>query len=670
MCEMTTHQKTEAELLLGQLEQQRRSAAHRLNYYAALTGDAKTDLVPKPNEDFQEVEQVIPQPMDKDLRLTRHEALELSFADTSSFFNCLAADKNSAASLYFMLPMPVLNSQFIGLGGSQALPNLGQVDQMLAATLRAQSLQASEISSRASRIAQWTRQFQERRLQLNLAGIEVKGIDKQVEVQKARIAALEVDLRAQQLSADSAAQTLEFYKSKFTTEQLYSWMEAGTTATLYQTYLAAVELARKVESVYVFERGPDIGSVGSGRPGPFVTPAGYWDNSRHGLQAGDQLWPALKQLELAYLAKDNNFCIVNIMKNISLRQLDPGALLSFRELGDTTFKLPELLFDLDFPSHYFRQIKSVAFSIHCIVGPYTSINCTATLVDHKYHCSSFLSGTGYNEKTDGQGDDRFVGQDIQISITSVAISSGQQDAGVFDLNFSSDDYQPFEGAGAISTWRLRLPDTVAQFDYRSISDIVLHMRYTARDGGEAFRQAASTAAKSRINSPATVGGATLSALLEIRQDAPDAWFSLTMPTTTGMQRIMTMRSVTERMPFYVKAAMGIKATGVTLYAAGEEEQLKQTTFRMFSQRKHQPQEEVRLKWAKKFGGGNLHKFTVGAAVAADGNAAAVGSLDIMKAGTWYMSVESTTESASGDTKSSLTDVMLLVSYTLVKQTWV
>ncbi|KAK4455336.1 hypothetical protein QBC34DRAFT_460231 [Podospora aff. communis PSN243] len=673
--EMKTHQKTEAELGLGQLEQQRRLAMHRINHYAALTGDARTDLVPKANEDFQEIEQAIPAPMDKDLRLTRHETLELTLADSSSYLNHLAADRDLASSLYFMLPMPVLNFQFMGLGGSQALPNLGQVDQTLAAALRARSLQASENSARASRIAQWTRQLQERRLQLNLAGIELKSIDKQVEAQKARIASLEADLRAQQHSADSAAQTLDFYTSKFTTEQLYSWMEAGIRTTLYQTYLAAMELARKVESVHVFERGPEpTGAVGSGgaRSGPFIAPAGYWDNSRHGLQAGDQLWLALKQLELAYLAKDDGvMSAANVVKNVSLRQLDPAALLTLRELGDASFKLPETVFDLDFPGHYFRRIKSVAFSIHCIAGPYTSISCTATLVDHKYRCSPSLIGSGangYADKTTAAGtDDRFVGQDIQVPITSVAISSGQQDAGVFDLNFSGEDYQPFEGAGAISTWRLRLPDTVAQFDYRSISDVVLHMRYTARDGGDALRQAASAAAKSSIGSAAAAN--TL--LLDMRQDAPDSWFSLGVPTTTGSQRIVTMRSVAERMPFYAKAAKGIKITGVTLYAAGPAEaQLKKMTFAMFGQRDHVPQDEVRLKWAEKFGGGNLHKFTVGAAQLAEagGNGAppAVGSLDVMKGATWYMSVDGEATAAGvGDAKASLSDVMMLVSYALV-----
>ena len=59
---------------------------------------------------------------------------------------------------------------------------------------------------------------------------------------------------------------------------------------------------------------------------------------------------------------------------------------------------------------------------------------------------------------------------------------------MFELNFRDERYLPFEGAGAISRWRLRLPPVEFQpFDYRTISDVVLHVRYTARDGGNAFR---------------------------------------------------------------------------------------------------------------------------------------------------------------------------------------
>ncbi|MBK9227461.1 MAG: hypothetical protein IPL67_10515 [Ignavibacteria bacterium] len=36
-------------------------------------------------------------------------------------------------------------------------------------------------------------------------------------------------------------------------------------------------------------------------------------------------------------------------------------------------------------------------------------------------------------------------------------STGQNDSGVFELNFRDERYLPFENTGAISSWRLELP---------------------------------------------------------------------------------------------------------------------------------------------------------------------------------------------------------------------
>ena len=38
---------------------------------------------------------------------------------------------------------------------------------------------------------------------------------------------------------------------------------------------------------------------------------------------------------------------------------------------------------------------------------------------------------------------------------------------------------PFEGAGAISDWTLSLPKTLRGFRLRTISDVILHLDYTA-----------------------------------------------------------------------------------------------------------------------------------------------------------------------------------------------
>ena len=59
--------------------------------------------------------------------------------------------------------------------------------------------------------------------------------------------------------------------------------------------------------------------------------------------------------------------------------------------------------------------------------------------------------------------------------TSMATSSGQTDSGMFELNFRDERYLPFEGAGAVSRWRLELPAPLPQFDYGSIADVLLHV---------------------------------------------------------------------------------------------------------------------------------------------------------------------------------------------------
>jgi hypothetical protein len=59
-------------------------------------------------------------------------------------------------------------------------------------------------------------------------------------------------------------------------------------------------------------------------------------------------------------------------------------------------------------------------------------------------------------------------------IQSIATSNAQNDSGMFELNFRDERYLPFEGAGAISTWRLELPAEFRVFDDATIPDVILH----------------------------------------------------------------------------------------------------------------------------------------------------------------------------------------------------
>jgi hypothetical protein len=82
----------------------------------------------------------------------------------------------------------------------------------------------------------------------------------------------------------------------------------------------------------------------------------------------------------------------------------------------------------------------------------------------------------------GPDDDRFV--DYLGSAQPIVTSGGSNDSGMFETNLRDERFLPFEGAGAISKWHLELPNQFRPFDYMTISDVILHVRYTARQGGD------------------------------------------------------------------------------------------------------------------------------------------------------------------------------------------
>ena len=66
-------------------------------------------------------------------------------------------------------------------------------------------------------------------------------------------------------------------------------------------------------------------------------------------------------MESAYL--DANRRELEITKHVSLFQLDPNALLEFRETGTGEVHIPEVLFDMDYAGHYYRRIKAMRITI-------------------------------------------------------------------------------------------------------------------------------------------------------------------------------------------------------------------------------------------------------------------------------------------------------------------
>ena len=228
--------------------------------------------------------------------------------------------------------------------------------QAVASKFRMEALIASEAGQKASRKAQLTRQLQERRMQTNLKGRELMGLAKQIEIQQKWLELNAKETAIAKMEIEHAHETEMCYLSKYTNQELYAWMENSIRMIHYDLYQLALDLGKRAEKAFRFERG-------AAGPMTFLQSGGYWDNSRDGLLGAHQLHLDLRKMESAYLERPNfDF---EIIKNISRRQIDPLQLLILRETGSTTFSAPELLFDFDFPGHYMRRIKSVSISIPC-----------------------------------------------------------------------------------------------------------------------------------------------------------------------------------------------------------------------------------------------------------------------------------------------------------------
>jgi hypothetical protein len=200
---------------------------------------------------------------------------------------------------------------------------------------------------------------------------------------------------------------------------------------------------------------------------------------------------------------------------------------------------------MDGPGHYFRRIKSLALSIPCVTGPYTSVNCTLGLRKSAIRTSA-LVGDGYARAHEGD-DSRF--SEHFGSLEAIVTSSGQNDSGLFEANLRDERYLPFEGSGVISEWQLELPADIRQFDYDTISDVILHLRYTAREGGALLKGKAIENVKAWM---ASVEDAGPLRLFSVRHDFPSAWAkfkSVSLPDAAPVAEL-TLKIERDHFPFW------------------------------------------------------------------------------------------------------------------------
>jgi hypothetical protein len=424
--------------------------------------------------------------------------------------------------------------------------------------------------SLAATLGGYQRRSEEWTFQAELADQEIAQAERQIVAAQVRLAIAERELANHDLQVENALEAEAFLRDKFTNRELYDWMVSQISGVYFQAYQLAYDVARRAEQAYRHELAVD----GS----PFIR-FGHWDSLKKGLLAGEKLYQDLKRMEVSYL--DENRREYEITQRFSLSLLDPVALLKLKTTGECFFSLPEAAFDLANPGHYLRRLKSVSLSLPCVTGPYTGVHGTLTLLRSSVRRESRLQAGKYARQ---ENDLRF--KDAGGSIQSIVTSGASDDSGLFETSLRDERFLPFEGAGAISEWHLRLPASFRTFDYDTLSDVVLHLRYTAREGGGALRDKAVAELRQALNT-LLLGDGRKGLFLQVsaRQDFPNAWAAFMNPAADKPQ-VLSLDLSQDRFPFLVQdrklkvdgaqVVLQIQETAVAAYTKPGSKPLKVT----------------------------------------------------------------------------------------------
>ncbi len=372
-----------------------------------------------------------------------------------------------------------------------------RVANSIAAALEGGARMASDVARSQARQAAWQRE-------VTLSQDELNEIDRaktpiaQMKVDIANFQLADHDLKTQQAQA-----VAQFLQTKFTNTQLYDWMIGQISAVYLQAYNLAWQMAKRTEACYRLELGLPTAS--------FIQP-GYWDNLHQGLLAADGLIQDLQRMQAAHV--DNNFREYEISRQISLATLDPLAFETLKETGNCFITVPESLFDQDYPGHYMRRIKWAGVIVKFTTSTRPPVvNCTLSLLHSSIRMTSDATPPYPDQSTPSSQDTRFTYPQMTPSIatTNGGTLSGTTytpDYGLFETTLhyiiTDDRYLPFELAGAISSWQIELSQAANTFDFQTVSDVVVQINYTARNGGSQLAIAANSRA---AGTAAAAGGA-------------------------------------------------------------------------------------------------------------------------------------------------------------------
>jgi hypothetical protein len=482
--------------------------------------------------------------------ISAKEQLHLSNLEAASAQQNSAAFSNLLSRELSLVPdfkVGALSTAGSTFGGSQ----LGTAAGMYAQAFDWNAALLTYHANRAAILGGFDRRQEDWDLQVELADKEIAQLDRQTLAAEIRLAIAENEMRHQERQIARAREAYDFLRQKFTNKELYRWLAGQLSALHYQAYAMAHDAANRAELAANFELGLYE------REKLSLIRLDNWEPGRKGLLAAERLRQQLRRLDEAFLEKDRR--TLELTKHVSLAQIDPMALAHLKWKGSCKFDVPEVVFDLDHGGHFLRRIKAVSLTIPCVVGPYGSVSARLEL-EHSWV-----------RLTDTVAPDDVSMDFWKPDVDSIATSSAQRDAGVFELNFHDERLLPFEGAGVISRWKLELPHgaegtpAIRQFDYQTISDVLLHFQYTAREGsGSRDLMAALNAFALPGSPPEDDRRPPLKRVLSMAHEFGTEWYRFLHPSPGAPSEVLTI-PLSKRLFPYIFDALNVTITATSVY---------------------------------------------------------------------------------------------------------
>lgn len=328
----------------------------------------------------------------------------------------------------------------------------------------------------ASIIEQQRRRKQEWELARDQSNAEARVLREQLLAQDHAISAAQASLQQTEIANTQARAVYAFYKNRTTGRELSNWVVGQVKTLIYQVYDVVAGLCLCAETCWQYEMA-DYKTR-------FVRPD-VWMDTYHGFTTGQSLKLDLLRMAAARIKRDEHR--LQLVKTISLKSLDATRWSSFKSSGKLDIKLNEKLFNEDYPGHYCRQAKALSLTFPGLLGPYQNICGTLVQISSSTLLEPDLEAVKYLHTSSGVAPPGSLVQNLR-PYQQIGLSLGLDDNGIAKW-VDDGRYLPFEGTGAHAEYVLTLPRHEQPAQGRlldSLTDVILTLIYSARDGGQLF----------------------------------------------------------------------------------------------------------------------------------------------------------------------------------------